>query len=77
LCKVEEVVWANEEHVLHAKYFVLHDVDEEERLIHLCHHKEKLAITFGFINRPLSTTFHILKYYSQVWVNIATPPSSS
>jgi hypothetical protein len=57
--------------------FVLHNVDEEECLIHLCHHNEKLAIAFGLINRPPNTIFHILKSYSQVRVEIATPLSSS
>ncbi|CAK9882736.1 unnamed protein product [Sphagnum jensenii] len=30
--------------------FVLHDVEEEEKVFHLCHHSEKLAIAFGLIN---------------------------
>ncbi|CAK9193872.1 unnamed protein product [Sphagnum troendelagicum] len=30
--------------------FVLHDVEEEEKLFHLCHHSKKLAIAFGLIN---------------------------
>jgi hypothetical protein len=30
--------------------FVLHDVEVEEKAFHLCHHSEKLAIAFGFIN---------------------------
>jgi pentatricopeptide repeat protein len=34
--------------------FVLHDV-EEEKLFHLCHHSEKLAIAFGLINTAPST----------------------
>ncbi|CAK9857649.1 unnamed protein product [Sphagnum jensenii] len=32
--------------------FVLHGVDEEEKLFHLCHHSEKLAIAFGLISTP-------------------------
>ncbi|CAK9218943.1 unnamed protein product [Sphagnum troendelagicum] len=30
--------------------FVLDDVEEEEKVSHLCHHSEKLAIAFGLIN---------------------------
>jgi hypothetical protein len=30
--------------------FVLHDVDEEEKVFHLCHHSEKLAIALKLIN---------------------------
>jgi hypothetical protein len=45
--------------------FVLHDVDEEERLIHLCHHNKKLAIASRLINRPPSATFHILESFTQ------------
>jgi len=29
---------------------VLHDVEEEEKVFHLYHHSEKLAIPFGLIN---------------------------
>ncbi len=35
--------------------FVLHDVEEEEKVFHLCHHSEKLAIAFGLINTAPST----------------------
>jgi hypothetical protein len=30
--------------------FVLHDVEEEEKVFHLCYHSEKLAIAFVLIN---------------------------
>jgi hypothetical protein len=30
--------------------FVLHDVEEEENVFHLCHHSKKLAISLGLIN---------------------------
>jgi hypothetical protein len=35
--------------------FVLHDVEEEEQVFHLCHHSEKLSIAFGLINTAPST----------------------
>ncbi len=41
--------------------FVLHDVDEEEKMFHLCHHSEKLAIAFGLINTAPVTPLHIIK----------------
>jgi len=41
--------------------FVLHDVEEEEKVFHLCHHSEKLAITSGFINSILGTPLCIRK----------------
>jgi hypothetical protein len=34
----------------HNTEFVLHDVEEEEKVFHLCHHSEKLAIAFGLID---------------------------
>jgi hypothetical protein len=37
------------------KKFVLHDVEEEEKAFHLCHHREKLAIAFGFIETAPGT----------------------
>ncbi len=33
--------------------FVLHDVEEEEKVFHLCHHSGKLAIAFGLIVRMI------------------------
>jgi len=30
--------------------FVLHNVEEEERVFHLCHHNKKVAIANGLIN---------------------------
>ncbi len=27
--------------------FTLHDVEEKEKIFHLCHHNKKLAIAFG------------------------------
>jgi pentatricopeptide repeat protein len=41
--------------------FVLHDVEEEEKLFHLCHHSEKLAIALGLINTPPGTPLRIRK----------------
>jgi hypothetical protein len=40
--------------------FVLH-VEEEEKMFHLCHHSEKLAIAFGLINTAPVTPRHIIK----------------
>jgi hypothetical protein len=34
---------------------VLHDVEEEEKMFHLLHHSEKLAIGFGLISSPPGT----------------------
>jgi hypothetical protein len=39
--------------------FVLHDVEEEEKVFHLCHHSEKLAIAFGLINTAPRTPLQI------------------
>eukprot|EP01018_Ginkgo_biloba_P034749 Gb_24823 [translate_table: standard] len=41
--------------------FVLNDVDEEQKERILCHHSEKLAIAFGFINTPPGTAIRIIK----------------
>ncbi len=41
--------------------FMLHDVDEEEKLFHLCHHSEKLAIACGLISMPPGTPLRIFK----------------
>ncbi|CAK9193539.1 unnamed protein product [Sphagnum troendelagicum] len=41
--------------------FVLHDVEEEEKVFHLCHHSEKLAIAFGLINSAPGTPLCIRK----------------
>jgi hypothetical protein len=41
--------------------FVLHDVEEEEKVFHLCHHSEKLAIAFGLINTAPGTPLQIRK----------------
>ncbi len=38
--------------------FVLHDVEEEEKMFHLCQHSEKLAIAFGLINTFRYSTAH-------------------
>ncbi|XP_043693138.1 pentatricopeptide repeat-containing protein At5g66520-like [Telopea speciosissima] len=40
---------------------VLLDMDEEEKETALCHHSEKLAIAFGFINSKPGTTIRITK----------------
>jgi pentatricopeptide repeat protein len=41
--------------------FVLHDVEEEEKVVRLCYHSEKLAIAFGLISTPPGTTLRIFK----------------
>ncbi len=41
--------------------FVLHDVEDEDRMLRLGHHSEKLAIAFGLISTPPGTTLHIFK----------------
>jgi pentatricopeptide repeat protein len=40
---------------------VLHDVEEEEKVFHLCHHSEKLAIAFGLLNTAPGTPLRIRK----------------
>ncbi|CAM6004365.1 unnamed protein product, partial [Sphagnum balticum] len=40
---------------------VLHDVEEEEKVIHLCHHSEKLAIAFGLMSTDPGTPVRIVK----------------
>jgi pentatricopeptide repeat protein len=44
---------------------VLDDVREEEKVFHLCHHSEKLAIAFGLINTAPGTPLRIRK---NLWV---------
>jgi pentatricopeptide repeat protein len=41
--------------------FVLHDVEEEEKVSRLCHHSEKLAIAFGLISTPPGTSLRTFK----------------
>jgi hypothetical protein len=41
--------------------FVLCDVEEEDKVFHLCHHSEKLAIAFGLISTPPGTPLRIFK----------------
>ncbi|KAH9542357.1 hypothetical protein CY35_13G001100 [Sphagnum magellanicum] len=41
--------------------FVLHDVEEEEKVFNLCHHSEKLAIAFGLIKSAPGTPLCIRK----------------
>ncbi|CAK9190019.1 unnamed protein product [Sphagnum troendelagicum] len=45
--------------------FVLHDVDEEEKLFHLCHRSKKLAIAFHLIRTSPGTP---LRTYNNLWV---------
>jgi hypothetical protein len=40
---------------------VLHDVDEEEKVFHLCHHSKKWAIAFGLISTPPGIPLCIIK----------------
>jgi pentatricopeptide repeat protein len=55
--------------------FVLHDVEEEEKVFHLCHHSEKLAIAFGLINTAPGTPLQITKKNCR-FVGTATTPQS-
>jgi len=41
--------------------FGLHDMEEEDKASHLCHHSEKLAIAFGLISTPPGTPLRIFK----------------
>ncbi|GLJ44760.1 hypothetical protein SUGI_0941230 [Cryptomeria japonica] len=41
--------------------FVLNDVEEEDKEFLLCHHSEKLAITFGLLNMAAGTTIRVVK----------------
>jgi pentatricopeptide repeat protein len=41
--------------------FVLHDVEEEEKVFHLCHHSVKLAIAFGLMSNDPGTPLRIVK----------------
>ncbi len=41
--------------------FVLHDVEEEEKVFHLCHHSLKLAIAFGLMSTDRGTPLRIVK----------------
>ncbi|KAH9540911.1 hypothetical protein CY35_14G031200 [Sphagnum magellanicum] len=41
--------------------FILHDVEDEEKVFHLCHHSEKLAIALGLINTAPGTPLRIRK----------------
>ncbi len=45
--------------------FVLHDVEEEEKMFHLCHHSEKRAIAYGLISPDPGTPLRITK---NLWV---------
>ncbi|CAK9878571.1 unnamed protein product [Sphagnum jensenii] len=54
------------EHMTHEGYvpeteIVLHDVEQEEDMLRLCHHSEKLAIAFGLISTPPGTPLRITK----------------
>jgi hypothetical protein len=41
--------------------FMLHDVEEEEKMFHLCHHSEKWAIAYGLISSDPGTPFRITR----------------
>jgi hypothetical protein len=41
--------------------FVLHDMEEEEKMFHLCHHSEKLAIAFGLMSTAPGMPLRIIK----------------
>eukprot|EP01018_Ginkgo_biloba_P006955 Gb_01588 [translate_table: standard] len=41
--------------------FVLHDVEEEQKELLLCHHSEKLAIAFGLISTNSGMTIRVVK----------------
>jgi hypothetical protein len=53
--------WMHEEGYVPETKFVLHDVEEEEKVSQLCHHSEKLAIAFGLISTPSHTPLRIFK----------------
>jgi hypothetical protein len=40
---------------------VLHDVEEEENVFHLCHHSKKLAISLGLINTVRDAPLQLVK----------------
>ncbi len=40
---------------------MLHDVEEEEKVFHLCHCSKKLAVEFGLINTAPGTQLQIIK----------------
>ncbi len=46
--------------------FVLHDIEEEEKVSQLWHHSEKPAIAVGLISTPPGTPIHIFKNV-QAW----------
>ncbi len=46
-------------YVLDTKY-VLHDVEEKEKALHLFHHSEKLAIVFGLMSMAPGTPLHTI-----------------
>ncbi|CAM6074833.1 unnamed protein product, partial [Sphagnum tenellum] len=41
--------------------FVLHNVEEEEKMFHMCHHSEKQSIAYGLISADPGTPFCITK----------------
>eukprot|EP01018_Ginkgo_biloba_P015477 Gb_20634 [translate_table: standard] len=41
--------------------FVLHDVEEAQKEHILCHHSERLAVSFGLISTPPGTTLRVIK----------------
>jgi hypothetical protein len=45
-------------------YFVLHDVEEEEKVFHLCHCSEKLAIASGLVNKAPGSPIQMMKKYA-------------
>ncbi len=56
--------------------FILHDVEEEEIVFHLCHQSENLAIGLGLIKTAPCTRLQIRKNL-QVFLKIAPLPQSS
>ncbi|PKA59348.1 Putative pentatricopeptide repeat-containing protein [Apostasia shenzhenica] len=40
---------------------VLHDIEEEQKIVNLCGHSERLAIVFGIISTPPGTTIRVTK----------------
>jgi hypothetical protein len=53
---------------------ILHDVEEEEKVFHLCHHCVKLAVMVGLINTAPGTPLRIRKF---AVAKIVTLPESS
>jgi hypothetical protein len=61
LCRIDEIIQAHEQCYVPDTKFVLHDIEEEEKVSQLWHYSEKLAIAVGLISIPPGTLIHIFK----------------